>query len=593
MYPYKFTLPSQSSKDDLLFLGIGQEDALDIVRHAMVEQRGLFSTFCPRANKYIVKCDQSLQSVKTAYQEDHIFRVGDALRLQWAATHYAASLNKKDCLEILFEHFKPQQVDFLWRTPADIAISFGHDDLAYWIYEKYLRKSSQWDALLFDVVSGCYKNPCDTLKLALFTRKKLAWDTIGMSLKFEDFPSQNTGGYQPNWRNFVAESETAAHVAARERKIFEMAVLLEHGWTVDVENLEHKTPLQIANQNELNRTLKDKEYGPWLNCFEKLCQRVRIDGAGEGVETFMVKKASCLLETGNVDEIFEHLKEARACKLDEMYGFEEYKKCFLKLSTLWESKTTTEDNLCQLFICEAKKSVRSRRSNCLRQALKQADETMNTTKCGKRLLKRYADAVDMLKQWDDEEHQVAIKLEQTVEKEDIVILEGVLNEASALRCTSDSFKELFDTCKEKCIKWNDELRSILLACGLDKSFVTRYKEKICSCIKRLPEVRWSQITNIGVDNPATAKIVARKLQLRGDPGNIIDGSDELRTLLKKCDLMRHFEVLSLSGFLDLEDLIYEPDLSIFDEMMTPCELTRLSAALKSARKSLENEIKDK
>ena len=51
----------------------------------------------------------------------------------------------------------------------------------------------------------------------------------------------------------------------------------------------------------------------------------------------------------------------------------------------------------------------------------------------------------------------------------------------------------------------------------------------------------------------------------------------MKKFLNQCNLSHHLEVLSFAGFIDVEDLVDEDDLAIFDDIMTDEELHRLES----------------
>ena len=54
--------------------------------------------------------------------------------------------------------------------------------------------------------------------------------------------------------------------------------------------------------------------------------------------------------------------------------------------------------------------------------------------------------------------------------------------------------------------------------------------------------------------------------------------------LKDCNLIQHLQILSYSGFIDVEDLAEENDLAIFDDIMSTAEISRLERQLELFRK---------
>ena len=118
-----------------------------------------------------------------------------------------------------------------------------------------------------------------------------------------------------------------------------------------------------------------------------------------------------------------------------------------------------------------------------------------------------------LEKWNVAEAKIRCRLQEALEQKHILVVEDVLSMATRLPCLSDGFKVYVDRCQTERNVWKKSIRTILMDSGLPPDFVQRYIERICDKIDDLPQVRWSEIRNIGIDNPVVAKIVARKTKV--------------------------------------------------------------------------------
>jgi hypothetical protein len=570
-------------QNDCLYLVVGQANAIELIDYALHSQQALTSKFDESSNTYVVI--KANCTAKNKYIIDYAYP--KSFPKKWTAAHYAASLGKRGALEILFQHgFLPQTVDSQWNNAADVAVESSHDETAFWIYEKYLRRVQVCDGLLYDACAGFFRNSSWILEQALNSGKKIVWDQVAKDIRFETFPQDMNAviRYSRNWKNINENSNTAAHLCSKLRKYKEMSILLENGWDVStVRDASGDTAMDIAKLHVYNKG-PDDDFPLWLNVYENLCSLHPKTGNNSKIKEYMIFQAKHLMVTGSIDDMAEHIKMASQARLGQIHP--DYETVFSHLVEVRRARYKKEIAAFQVLKESLNLSLRSRQSNILRDALQTIHGRLEGS-YGKQLQNQLNVSRAKIDKWDDDERNVHNLLQEALKLKQILHMDKILSMAPRLQCSSSEFKNCLHQCQNARDIWQNTITNVLIDSGLPSDFVSRYISRICDELDCLPQVRWSQIVNIGIDNSAVAKIVARNLQLRGGGDYIVDGKDELLTLLASSGLKHYFEILTMSGFLDLEDLLAEDDLRIFEDMMKPDELAKLSTALDEARANLK------
>ena len=284
---------------------------------------------------------------------------------------------------------------------------------------------------------------------------------------------------------------------------------------------------------------------------------------------------------GSIDVLSDTLDEAKKSKLCD---FSSCYHAIVQEAVSFNGKHLKKQaDLVQNIVKSKYVTIRSKRFDALQRALCICNEYIcqNNVLVGTELSLTFDKANRQLKKWLTAVDSMTIRLEREFRSKDLTKLKEIMYEAKKLLVISDEFAEILIRKKNKMDQIEYELHKTLMSAGVPEEFVHIYIKRLCSNIDELHDVRWLEIKNVGLDNKEQCKIIARNLQKRGGFDLVDDSKNEMKKFLNQCNLSHHLEVLSFAGFIDVEDLVDEDDLAIFDDIMTDEELHRLESSLKS------------
>lgn len=573
----KVTAPKNIN--ECLVYCIHQDDAIELIDHALLTNRKLVSKIkegtCNEDQYFfqIVKGDDNIKP--EMYIKDYVMeREGYG---EWTAVLECAKYGKYKCFKRFVEMgFSFLKTDNKWNTPYDVAIHNEHYNCAQLILHNHMFPFNERNEILYHVVDGAYPDANAILRKALYLRKVITFDEVDKKIKYSE--SKDTYVkylYQPDWQNKKANNQTALHVAASKLDYFKIAILIEHGFTTqNALDDKGKTPFdQFCEEGDLE----------WLKLWKKICYEAAIEN--KVVEKYMHNKLLIAKDNCNIDDLTTILNEGVKSKLNEFS--ETYSKDLIEVIKFRNTNYKMQMEMTKDLIKIKKNAMKSRRYDLLVDKISSCNEyIISHNNCvGIKLQKTFDSINQQLLKWQNLVNSMIEKLNIAFKTKDIISLEKVLNEARNIVVISNDFYNiLVERTKLKC-QWEKEINNVLLDAGVPAVYISRYLKRICSNIEELHKIRWLDIKGkIGIQNKETCKIICRNLHSRQGYANVDDSQNEMKQFLKDCNLINHLEILTYSGFLDVEDLADEDDLAIFDDIMSEDELNCLEIQLARFRK---------
>ena len=566
--------------NEALFHCIHQSDAMDLIEHALLSNRKLISKV--RESKIygkdeysfiISKSDDNNNMNSEVYIKDYMMERKDYKN--WTAVFECAKYGKYEAFTYFIEYgFSCVNVDTDWKTPYDIAIQYKNYECAEKILKNHMFPYNEWNEILFHACENAYPDSNNILRKALYENQIITFDQVDKKIKFSKKCKFKM--YTPNWQNTKENNQTALHVAAKNVDYFKISILIEYGFTTDgVLNDKGKTPFDIF------RDVGDID---WLTLYEARCRDAR-KAKCSSVEKYMHEKLLEAKTNFTIDELTVVLDEAIKSKLS-IFSIK-YKETLADVLNFRNENYKTQIKMANDLIKGKKNAVKSRRYDLFEELLLSYNEyiQIHDKSIGNKLRATIKDAQDQLTKWKDSVNTMISKLNIEFKTKDIMRLENVLSEARQIVVISNDFYGFLADKIEVKNKWETELRQELLNAGCPEEFISRYIRRICPNIEQLHNIRWSEIKQIGIENKEICRVIQRNLQLRNGQDNLDDlSANEMLQFLKDCNLIQHLQILSYSGFIDVEDLAEENDLAIFDDIMSTAEISRLERQLELFRK---------
>ena len=557
--------------NECLFHCIHQDDATELIDHALQSQKKLGIKSGIKSDDYkkdeysfiVVKANEDLSGI--TYDVDFVLEKEKG----WTALFECAKYGKYKAFRRLVQFgFDPYKTDCDWNTPYDIAVKWQQKQCAESILTHYMFHFNEINEVLYNVVGNAYPNSTETLRKAIREKQMVTFDEIAREIKFSaiEYPLS----YRSNWRNRKEMNNTALHVAAMAKDYEKMSILIEAGFSArHCENDKGKTPFDY---------FKFGGNVGWLELYERICEEAKLQQCS--VEDYMSKKVIEAKSNASVDTMNNVLAEAIKSKL---YDFSSCYKAILEDAIRFAKKhVKIQANFVRKIIKSKNMTGRSRRLDALQQTLGSCNEYIckNNRIVGTELSLTFDKANRQLKKWQTSVDSMTVRLDREFRSKDLMKLKVIMDEAKKLPVISDEFAKLLIDKGNKMRKIEMELHQTLILAGVPEDFVNVYIRRLCSDIDELHNVRWLEIKRVGLDNKEQCKIIVRNLQKRKGFDLIDDSKSEMKKFLNQCNLSHHLEVLSFAGFIDVEDLVDEDDLAIFDDIMTGEELHRLESSLK-------------